>query len=531
MSDPTGYLNLVLHAHLPFIRHPEHEEFLEEDWLFEAMSETYIPLLDMFERLVNEKVFFRITMSVTPPLAEMLADPLLQDRYSRRLERHVELAEKEVHRTSQKSAAEFHDAALLHREMVQTALRVFHDRYHRNLVEGFKRFQDEGVLEIITCGATHGFLPLMATDKGRRAQILVAKKNYEKFFGRPPRGIWLPECAYDYGIDDLLEEAGIHFFFVDSHGILFGKPRPKYGVFAPVLCPSNVAAFARDMESSKQVWSRDAGYPGDFEYREFYRDLGYDMPYEYIRPYLHRDGVRRNIGFKYHRITGDVDLSEKQPYRPRWARERAAEHAGNFMFNRQEQANYLRQFLDRPPIIVSPYDAELFGHWWFEGPLFIEYLFRKMAFDQTEIRGITPSEYLEAHPVLQSLQPAPSSWGDKGYYEVWLNGTNDWIYRHLHRCEECMVELAAERPAAQGIEERALNQAARELLLAQSSDWAFIMTTQTATPYARRRTREHASRFQVLYEQIKGGRIDENFLRELEWRDSIFQEIDYQMYR
>ena len=235
---------------------------------------------------------------------------------------------------------------------------VFHDRYHRNLVEGFKRFQDEGVLEIITCGATHGFLPLMATDKGRRAQILVAKKNYEKFFGRPPRGIWLPECAYDYGIDDLLEEAGIHFFFVDSHGILFGKPRPKYGVFAPVLCPSNVAAFARDMESSKQVWSRDAGYPGDFEYREFYRDLGYDMPYEYIRPYLHRDGVRRNIGFKYHRITGDVDLSEKQPYRPRWARERAAEHAGNFMFNRQEQAKYLRQFLDRPPIIVSPYDAE-----------------------------------------------------------------------------------------------------------------------------------------------------------------------------
>ncbi|MGC9330001.1 MAG: DUF1957 domain-containing protein, partial [Candidatus Hinthialibacter sp.] len=320
MSDPIGYLSLVLHAHLPFIRHPEHEEFLEEDWLFEAMSETYIPLLDLYERLLNEGVQFRVTMSVTPPLAEMLADPLLQSRYERRLNQHAELAEKEVHRTSKKSASEFHEAALLNRSVIRNTLRIFRDEHNRNLVNGFKKLQDAGVLEIITCCATHGFLPLMITPNARRAQIQIAKTNYEKHFGRPPQGVWLAECAYNYGVDELLEEAGIRYFFVDSHGVLFGTPRPKYGVFAPVLCPSNVAAFARDMESSKQVWSRDAGYPGDVEYREFYRDLGYDAPYEYIRPYLHSDGVRRNIGFKYHRITGDVDLSEKQPYRPGIAR-------------------------------------------------------------------------------------------------------------------------------------------------------------------------------------------------------------------
>jgi 1,4-alpha-glucan branching enzyme len=530
MSDPAGYLSLVLHAHLPFIRHPEHEEFLEEDWLFEAMSETYIPLLDVYERLLNDGVDFRITMSVTPPLCEMLADPTLQDRYERRLEKHAELAEKELVRTSKKSAAEFHETAQMHHDIVKTSLRVFRDEHKRNLVNGFKRLQDEGVLEIITCGATHGFLPLMTTKNAQRAQIMIAKANYEKHFGRSPRGIWLAECAYATGVDELLAEAGINHFFVDSHGILFGEPRPKYGIFAPVLCPSNVAAFARDMESSKQVWSRDAGYPGDVEYREFYRDLGYDAPYEDIQPYLQSDGVRRNLGFKYHRITGDVELSEKEPYRPSAARKRAVEHAGNFIYNRQKQIKYLKKFMDRPPLIIAPYDAELYGHWWFEGPMFIESLFRRMDQKKNKLASITPCEYMKKHPVIQSVQPAPSSWGDKGFYEVWLNGSNDWIYRHLNQCEERMVELTETRPAADGLEERALNQAARELVLAQSSDWAFIMTTDTAVPYAKRRTHEHVHRFNVLYDQIKSGQIDEAFLKDIEWKDSIFQEIDYKVY-
>ena len=528
MADPTGYLSLVLHAHLPYIRHPECDEFLEEDWLFEAMSETYIPLLTSYERLVEEGISFRVTMTVTPPLAEMLSDPLLQQRYEQKMEKYAELADMEVQRTSKKSAAEFHNAAKANRDTIQTSLHLFRDTYHRNIVEGFKRFQDEGVLEIITCGATHGFLPLMSSTNVKRAQIAVAKTNYEKHFGRPPKGIWLAECAYDYGIDELLAESGIKFFFVDAHGILFGMPRPKYGVFAPVFSPSGVAALARDVESSKQVWSRDSGYPGDFEYREFYRDLGYDGNYEYVRPYLHGDGVRRNIGFKYHRITGTkIDLSKKEAYRPQIARERAADHAGNFLFNRQQQVEHLQQYMDRPPLIVAPYDAELFGHWWFEGPMFIEYLFRKMHYDQDKITSITPIGYLDKHPVLQSIQPAPSSWGDKGFYEVWLNGTNDWIYRHLHQCENRMVQLAQDRPAAAGIEKRALNQAARELLLAQSSDWAFIMSTDTAVPYAKRRTREHVHRFNTLHDQIQNGLIDEHYLKDLEWKDSIFQEIDY----
>lgn len=523
-----GYLAFVLHAHLPFIRHPEYEDFLEEDWLFEAITETYVPLLDAFDGLVRDGVDFRVTMSLTPPLCEMLVDDLLRARYLKRLNSLIELAAREVDRT--KSDGVFHEAAVMYHERFQKTRRIYLDRYHGNVLTAFKALQDLGRLEIITCPATHGFLPNMATPQAIRAQLRVAVSNYQKHFGRRPRGIWLAECGYFEGLEKYLKEAGLRYFFLDAHGVLYGSPRPKYGVFAPVYCPNGVAAFGRDIESSKQVWSSQEGYPGDYDYREFYRDLGFDSHYDYIRPYLHGDGVRRNIGIKYHRITGDVALHEKEPYRPWVAREKAAQHAGNFVFNRQHQARYLHEYLGRKPIIVSPYDAELYGHWWFEGPDFLNFVFRKIAHDQDDIKTITPSEYLKRNPKNQVIQPAFSSWGDKGYAEVWLNGTNDWIYRHLHHAEERMTALARRYTNPTSLMRRALNQMARELLLAQSSDWAFIMTTGTMVSYAEKRTREHVFNFLRLADEIENNRIDQQWLQWLESKDSIFQEIDYRVY-
>src|SRR5437868_6721641 len=339
MQNAQGYLAMVLHAHLPYVRHPEHPEFLEEDWLYEAMSETYIPLLMMLEGFERDNVNACFTMSLTPPLCEMMADPLLQDRYLAKLGKLQELAEKEIPRTQ---GTPFDGAAQMYRKHFADCREVFEKKWGKNLVNGFRHFQERGFVEVMTCGATHGFLPLMVTDSGIRAQIQVAANNYRKHFGRGPRGIWLPECAYAPGVDAHLREAGIEFFFVDSHGVAFGSPRPRYGPFRPVFCPSGVAAFARDAESSKQVWSSEEGYPGDVDYREFYRDLGYDGDYNYVKPFLHSDGVRRNIGMKYHRITGKMALSDKQAYIPHNATEKAASHAGNFLHNRQHQARWLK---------------------------------------------------------------------------------------------------------------------------------------------------------------------------------------------
>ena len=522
-----GYLAMVLHTHLPFVRHPEHDRFLEEDWLYEAITETYIPLIDVFDGLVNDGVDFRITMSLTPSLMAMLTDPLLQHRYVRHIDRLIDLAEREVERT--RDQPEFHSLAQMYRDQFLNARQVFEEKYDRNLVNAFRRFQDLGKLEIITCAATHGFLPLLANRNAVRAQIRVAVDHHTKYLGRPPQGIWLPECGYEEGLDEVLRECGIRYFFTDSHGVYHAVPRPKYGIFAPIFCSSGVAAFGRDLESSRQVWSSKEGYPGDYNYREFYRDVGFDLDYEYIRPYLHSDGVRVNLGIKYYKITGKTD--HKDTYIRHWALERAAEHAGNFMFNREKQVEWLAGVIpDRKPLIVAPYDAELFGHWWFEGPEWLNFLFRKIAYDQQKIRLITPPEYLAEYPNSQVAAPSPSSWGYKGYAEFWLNGSNDWIYRHLHAAADRMVELARRFPDARGDLLRALNQAARELLLAQSSDWAFIMKTGSHVEYAVKRTQDHLLRFTKLYDDIREDRIDAHWLGDIEYADNIFPDIDYRVY-
>ncbi len=522
-----GYFCLVLHAHLPYIRHPEYDDFLEEDWFFEALTETYIPLLHVYERLLSEGIDFRITMSLTPTLCGMFADELLQNRYRRHLNKIIELSEKELSRTG--SHQNFHKTALMYNKRLKRCSQIF-EKHSGNLINGFRKIQDAGKLEIVTCCATHGFLPLMIQENDKKAQIKIAVDDYKEKFKRGPRGMWFSECAYIPGADNILKESGLKYFFMDTHGILYGTPRPIYGVFAPVYCPSGVAAFGRDMESAHQVWSADIGYPGDFRYREFYRDAGYDLNYEYIKPYLHTDGVRRNIGIKYYKITGNVPLSEKQPYDYDAAKSTAAEHAGNFMFNRQKQIEHLFGFIGKKPLVVSMYDAELFGHWWYEGPDFLEFLFRKIHYDQKDIKTITASEYLKSHPDNQVLQPSMSSWGDKGYNEFWLNGANDWIYRHIHKAAERMIEIAKENPSARGLKKRVLNQASRELLLAQASDWAFIMTAGTTTPYALKRTKDHIYQFSALYEQVKRNQIDEKFLSDLEKRNNIFPNIDYRAY-
>jgi len=521
-----GYLCLILHGHLPFVRHPEHEDFLEEDWLYEGITETYIPLIKIFEKLLNDGVDFRLTMTLSPTLVSMLMDGLLQDRYLKHINKLIELGHKEVERT--RWQPEFNHLANMYLVQFYEARNLF-ERYNRNLINAFKVFQDAGKIEIITCGATHGYFPLMEVTKGSvRAQVKVAVNHYEKVFGRRPKGIWLPECGFNPGDDEILKEVGIKYFFTDAHGVLHGTPRPKYGVFAPVYCKSGVACFGRDLESSKQVWSSIEGYPGDYYYREFYRDIGFDLDYEYIRPYIHPDGVRINTGIKYYRITGSED---KQPYIPHAARAKAAEHAGNFMFNREKQVEYLYDFMQRKPIIVSPYDAELFGHWWYEGPMWLDFLIRKICFDQKTIRLITPSEYLAENPRNQVITPSLSSWGWKGYSEMWLQGPNDWIYRHLHIASERMTELAKSFPDTNGLYRRALNQALRELLLAQSSDWAFIMGTGTHVSYAVKRTKDHLLRFTRIYEDIKSNSIDESWLSDIEYKDNIFPDIDYRVHQ
>ncbi|HEX9202999.1 MAG TPA: 1,4-alpha-glucan branching protein domain-containing protein, partial [Vicinamibacteria bacterium] len=470
-------------------------------------------------------------MTLSPPLVSMMTDELLLARYHRHLDRLVDLAHREVERTRREDQR-FHDVARFYVYELERIRRIFREQYRSNLLNAFRKHRDAGKLEIITCGATHGFLPLMdPVPQAVRAQVQVAARHYRKHFDRDPTGIWLPECGYLPGHEAYLREAGLRFSFLEAHGLTDAHPRPSAGVHAPIASPGGIAFFGRDMESSRQVWSAETGYPGDYDYREFYKDVGWELPLDYLGDIL-PDRLRKNVGIKYYRVTGKVGLGDKQPYVRAWAMEKAASHAGNFLFNRQRQVEHLAGVLGRPPIVVSPYDAELFGHWWFEGPDFLNYLFRKMHFDQEVVKPTTPTEFLERFPEVEVCQPPMCTWGAKGYAEVWLNEGNHWIYPHLDMAAERMVELARrfEHPGER--ERRALNQAARELLLAQSSDWAFIMKTNTTVEYANKRTRDHIARFDYLYRMLSaGGFLEEPILREFEDRDNIFPDIDYQVYR
>jgi 1,4-alpha-glucan branching enzyme len=528
---PAAYFSLILHAHLPFVRHPEYPEFLEEDWLYEAITEVYLPLIHIFQRLHEAGAKPRLAMNVSPPLCEMLSDTLLEQRYTRHLENLHDLAQKELLRTGREEP-EFLPVAKMYADNLAQSLDLWNNKYNRNLINAFRELQDEGVLEIMTCGATHGFLPLMSTPEAKRAQIEVAVRNYQKHFGRKPRGIWLPECAYEEGIEDLLKDAGIEYFISDTHAILYGDPRPRYGVHAPVRCPNGVAVFARDIETSQQVWSSEVGYPGDAAYREFYRDIGWDLPFDYLKPHLHEDGNRRHLGLKYHRISGrNVAQDRKEPYDPEAAREKAAQHAGHFLDERIKQAYKLNELYGRPPLVVSPYDAELYGHWWFEGPQFLDYFFRKLHFDQDAVQAVTPGDFLDAGIPIQYQKPSASSWGERGYYKVWLNEGTSWMYQYQHHAEERMTRLADMFHSPTEAQTMALNQCARELLLAQSSDWAFQIYQGTTVEYASRRFQAHIHRFDLLATDLEEGRVNGELLGEIASRDNIFPELDFRIYR
>jgi len=538
----AGYLALILHAHLPFVRHPEHEHFLEEEWFFEAVTETYVPLLRMMQRLVEDSAPFKLTMSLTPTLCAMLQDEVLRERYVRHLNLLIDLSAREQKRN--RKHPQLRDLADFYFKMFEDTLAFFVDESKRDLLTAFRRMREAGALEIIGSAATHGLLPILQQQapQAARAQILIGRDVYTDLFGAEPSGFWLPECAYTPGLDSILQEANIRWFIVDSHGLLFSKPRPCRSIYAPCYTPAGPAAFARDGDSSRQVWSAHEGYPGHPAYRDFYRDVGFDLPMEHLGPMAR--GTRKFSGVKYHRVTEGRD--EKQLYDRAAAENAAAKHATHFLKHRRQQIREISE-LGFDPIVVAPFDAELFGHWWFEGPHFLEQFIRQAA-NRRDLSLTTPSEYLAAHPTQQIVEPCASTWGEKGHLAVWLDPSNAWIYPHLHVAVQKMIDLAQNASAVVGqpprlpngrlaggapalqFTERVLKQLARELLLAQSSDWAFLMKAGSAREYATKRTTDHLACFNRLHDQFVANELDEEFLRDCEWRNNLFPNVNWRYY-
>lgn len=530
MKNIEGYLCMVLHTHLPFVNHPENDNYIEEEWLYEAISETYIPLLSYFKKLVNENVKFRITMSLTPPLLEMLNSKIQQEKYIRYLEKHIELSQKEIERTKYTNSQE-NELARYYYDRYCNDLHLFRDVYNCNIITQFRELQDIGILEIVTCCATHGFIPMLTTnEKNIEIQIKYGVTTYQKYFGKKPRGIWLAECGYVPEVEKYLKKYGIEYFFTEMHGVIYAYPVPIYGVYAPITTSNGIAVFGRDIASSMKIWSESTGYPGDSNYREFNRDIGYDLDYEYINPYIAYDGVRIATGIKYYSVSGKMD--NKNYYNLWKAKETAELHAYDYMQTIIKHIETVKKTMNgKPPIIVSMQDTELYGHWWYEGPYWLYILIKKIYYDQDKIDFITPGEYIDKYPEMQISKPNISSWGSGGSNARWLRCTPADIYIHLEILAGKMTEIAKKfKTENNNLKVRALNQCARELLLLQSSDWYFNLTCHRVEEYTYKRINMHIERFQKLYEQLENDNLDEKYIKDLENKDQILSEIDFRDY-
>ena len=458
----------------------------------------------------------------------------MQDRASAYLDRTAKLANEEIERSTD---AGYRRVAQWYAQRLHHLQRLFEDEWGRNLIPAFKDLQDSGHLEILACGATHGLLPLlMKTPEAARAQIRAGVDTYENLFGRKPRGFWLPECAFAPALAAMLKEEGIQWTLVEEHGLTSAPHAPDAFPYIPGETAEELAIFGRDTESSRQVWSAESGYPGDARYRDFFRDVGLEAPAEALEEYLEGSDIRRFTGLKFYRVTGQTD--DKQLYDPPLAARAADEHAVHFVSSRAAQlASLSNQGIDQP-IVVSAFDAELFGHWWFEGPQFLEEVLRNGA-GRNDLEFTTPANYLTGGGAaqLRAIEPVSSSWGEGGYFETWLSEENAWVYPHLHRRAEQLARIVKvlnenrdtlpEESANHRI--RCARQMTRELMLAQSSDWAFLMRNGAARPYAKKRTEDHFENFDEVWKLFSGNN-GENRLAEIEKQNPIFENLDWDAY-
>ena len=517
-------LSLVLNAHLPYVREFTKNSLAansaEESWFFDALSETYLPLLALFDRLEGENIPFRLGIAVSPALGQMLGDNLLLSKYTANLDHQIEFGEKEIERLRDSP-----DMLVLAKQYLDQAVdrRVsFTGRYDGNILQALDHYREKGNIEILASPATHAFLPFFcAIPEPVQAQIEAAQQFYRYSFGLPPKGFWLPELGWSKNLDPVLRSYGFKYTIADSHGFIFGNPPPSRGSFFPVRTPENLAVFARDFYACAEIGEMR----NEKTYRNNNQDIAYELPPAAIGRFIARNGARCCTGYKYCRGDGKT-------YNAGEARLCAEKHAEIFFENCVNRLAAASKYMDEIPISLAAFNADSFGRHWHEGIIFLETLFR-LASKKEELQFMTPAEYLGRYEVLSFDVSVPefSSWGINGYAETWLDSSNDWMYRDLIHSIECMVEMANRYVDVSGYKERTLNQAARELLLAQCSDWPSMLQRHEGSEYARNQVKEALRNFKVIYEALNSSNISAEWLTRLERRHNIFPYINYRIFR
>jgi 1,4-alpha-glucan branching enzyme len=562
-SNPTGYVTFTLHSHLPYVVH--HGTWPHGlDWLHEAAAETYLPLLRVLEDLESRGLALKANVNLSPILLEQLDHPTFKSEFPKYLKQKIEAAQLDQREWAAKGESHFVQVAQFWERFYTDAATHF-EEIKSDIIAGFRHFYDTGAIEIITCGATHGYFALLGSDASVRAQVRMGVETHKRFFGRAPKGIWLPECAYRpegewsfpvsnngassfkrAGVEQILAENGIQFFFIDTHLVesralftpyqmlagdvpialeLEGDARASY--YRPYFAGiprsgfGGVAFFTRDPKTGVQVWSGEIGYPGDSVYLDFHKK-------------------RWPGGHRYWQVThSKADLADKTPYFPDRALARTADHGRHFAHLAQDVLRREpKNGVGAPPILTAPFDAELFGHWWFEGPEWLRHVAIELGRPDSPVKLATCSEYLDRYSAAGYLTIPEGSWGKNGTHEVWLNPETEWTWKHIYPAEKAVVQMSqGGRWRENDLSRRLGSQLCRELMLLESSDWQFLITTIHARDYAEKRFQTHLDQFNTLldgwrqYEST--GRLSAEATRQLEKieeRDSVFPSLTPEIY-
>jgi 1,4-alpha-glucan branching enzyme len=541
MAEPYGAFALVLHSHLPYVL--AHDR-LEEEWLLEAVAESYVPLVRGFTQLSLQGISPKVTIGLTPVLLEQLTERRFLTIFLAYLEQKGQAARDDCRFFRTRNEPYLARLACLWEEFYRRTAAFFVHDLARDVVGAFRRLHEQGHVEMIASAATHAYLPLLGFDDSVRAQVEIGAAVYQRHFHQPPRGFWLPECGYrpagDWtppvpgidglhsrrrpALDEALAAAGIDYFLVDERQLR--QSPPDYGRHSPNRVHwvggkssdtlQSVAVFARDFATTVRVWQHDSGYPGDPAYLEFHKKQG--------------DG-----GLRYWRITDRrTDLAHKQPYLPEWAFAQTHAHASHFAQVVRDRLRHHWQQTGERGIVVAAFDTELFGHWWFEGPRWVSEFIRQLTANG-EVILTTCGEYLQQHVPQRGVQLAESSWGDGGDHRVWWQAGTRGIWRNIYQAE-CDMRRLGESLRGKQLDPRLariVQQAGRELLLLQSSDWPFMISTRSTPDHGQQRAALHQANFQQCCAMVERYRTDAtiteqewNQFAEMERQDALFSKLD-----
>ncbi len=560
-----GYLNFVLHSHIPWVLgHGRWPHGL--DWLSEATAECYIPLLNQISRLVKEGYSPHLNIGITPILQEQLQSSDFIHEFEHYLRSKIDAAEHDIREFSRKGKTNLLSIAKMWQDFYTEIYENFTVISKNGLIISLKQLQDQGYIEIMTSAATHGYLPLLKYDRSVNAQIGCGVRTYIKYFGQEAHGVWLPECAYrpsykwtppvgndktSYdrkSIDELLSKHNIKYFVIDSHLLKGGRAIGVYlarfkalrnlwrhferesieikedfekSPYENYLVSSNphmkpVTIFTRDPATALHVWSGDLGYPGDSQYLDFHKK-------------------KFPGGLKYWCVTNQkIDLASKEIYDSDVIENKVQGHARHFTSMIKNIAEDYYKINKRPALICTPFDTELFGHWWFEGPRWLYHVLKYVEEDN-EIALITGLAALKELKPNKIISLPEGSWGEGGFHYIWLNQWTNWTWQKVYEAEDQFYELYDKHSSSPDkIKIRILKQLGRELLLLQSSDWQFLISTKSARDYAEYRFSNHFGSFKQLASILEKGKIekrDRTLLNNLEKQNNCFQNLDLSVFK